>query len=93
MVAAPKVIPVDPESELARLLQEAADGDVVLERAGKRFRVVEERPGPLASYDSVRVNQALDRSFGSLKGLNVEEFLDELRAQRGQERFDLPATE
>jgi hypothetical protein len=93
MIAEPKVIPVDPESELGRVLEEAAAGNVVLERVGKRFRVTEVRPDPFAAYDPVRVQQALDQSFGSLQGLDLETFLSELREQRGQDRFDLPGEE
>jgi hypothetical protein len=91
MVAEPKVIPVPPDSELARILDEAADGDVILVNAGKRFRVVPERDDPFAGYDPEHVRKALDRSFGSLKGLDVDTFLKEVREQRGQDRFDLPA--
>lgn len=90
MVAEPKVISVPPDSELARVLEEVAAGNVVLENAGKRFRVVPEREDPFAGYDPERVRQALVRSFGSLKGLDIETFLEELREQRGQDRFDLP---
>ena len=91
MIAEPKVIPVPPDSELARVLDEAAAGNVVLETAGKRFRVVPERDDPFAGYDPEHVRKALDRSFGSLKGLDVDAFLEDLREQRGQSRFDLPA--
>ena len=83
MVAEPKVIPIPPDSELARLLDEAATGNVVLENAGKRFRVVPERDDPFAGYDPEQVRKALDRSFGSLKGLDVGAFLKEVREQRG----------
>jgi hypothetical protein len=91
MVAEPKVMMVPPDSELARLLDEAAGGDVILVNAGKRFRIVQERGDPFAAYNPEQVRQALDLGFGSLKGLDLETFLEDLREQRGQSRFDLPA--
>lgn len=88
MIAEPKVIPVEPDSDLGSILDEALARDVVLVREGRRFRVSRD-DDPFASYDAERVQQALDRSFGVLRGLDIERFLEGLREQRGQDRFDL----
>lgn len=87
MVAEPRVIPVAPDSDLESILDEASTGDVVLVRGGRRFRISRD-DDPFANYDAERVQQALDRSFGVLKGIDIERFLEELREQRGQDRFD-----
>jgi hypothetical protein len=86
MVAERKVIPVEPDSELGRLLDEAVDAEIVLEREGERFLLIHDSEDPFATYDPTRVQEALDASVGVLKGLDVESFLEELRQQRGQAR-------
>jgi hypothetical protein len=84
MAAEPKVIPVAPGSELAEIVDQAAEAPVVLERNGRRFRLVREDEDPFADYDPERVLRGFEEAAGLLSGLDVEAFKAEIRAQRGQ---------
>ena len=90
MVAKKKVIAVEPGSTLARLLEEETVDSIVLESAGERFLLVREDEDPFARYDPRRVAERLDRSFGSLTGLDVDAFLLELRHQWDQDSEGRP---
>ena len=86
MVAEPKVIPVDPDSDLAKLVDQAENESVVLERNGRRFRIVREDAfDPFANYDPERVLAAFEHAAGVFDGMDVEWLKAELRAQRGQD--------
>ena len=61
----PLTIKVDPESDLARALDEAATS-VVLERNGVRYRVSPEADDPWAGYDPERVREGLRRFAGMI---------------------------
>jgi hypothetical protein len=86
-----KTIAVEPDSELDRLLESLHEETVLLVRSGVRYRLAREDEDPFANYDPKRVRAALDRAFGTLKGVNVPELLEELRAQREQDSVGRPA--
>jgi hypothetical protein len=87
MVAEPKVIPVEPDSELSRLVDQAEETPIVLVRDGRRFRIVrEEDAGPFAGYDPERVLAAIEQAAGLFDGMDVEWLKTGLRSQRGQAR-------
>jgi len=67
MVAEPKTIPVTAETDLPRLLDEAAVGPVILERDGVRFRLSRDEADddPWADDDPVKVRAAL-REFAGI---------------------------
>ena len=90
MVAKTKVIPVEPESELGRILDEAAAGNVILEKAGVRFRLVRATDDPFASYDPERALAAFERAAGLFDGMDDEELKEDLRAQRSQDSIGRP---
>ena len=90
MAAEPKIIPVEPDSELGRALDAVSDQNVVLQRGGERFRVVREVQDTLPDYDPERAWAALERSFGILRGLDREQLKAELREQRGQDSAGRP---
>lgn len=90
MVAEPKVIPVDPESELGHILDEAAAGDVILDKAGMRFRLIRQADDPFANYDPERALAAFERAAGIFDGMDIEELKAELRAQRSQDSIGRP---
>ena len=90
MVAGPRTIPVAPDSELDRILDEAAAGNVVLVRGGERFRVMREGTSGLPAMDPERVRRAFERSFGILKGIDAEALKAEIRAQREQDSRGRP---
>jgi len=92
MTAEPKIIPVAPGSELAELVDQSEEVPVVLERNGRRFRLVrEDAVEPAGDYDPDRVLRAFERASGIFAGMDVEALKAELRAQRIQDRSDRSA--
>lgn len=91
MATAPKTITVEPDSEVARVLEQAAEAPILVESRGTRYRVVREGGDPFANYDPERARAAAERAFGSLKGIDVEAFLAELKEQRAQDSQGRPA--
>jgi hypothetical protein len=89
--SARKTIPIDPDSEFARLLKRAAEEPALLDIDGMRFRVESEELDPFANYDPERARAALERAAGSWKGVNAEALIAELRAQRDQDSTGRPA--
>ncbi len=83
----PLTIKVDPDSALARALDEAATS-VVLERNGVRYRVSPEADDPWAGYDPERVRAGLRRFAGTLsreEGERIKELI-----YRGREEGTRP---
>jgi len=72
MDIAPKTITVEPDSEVARVLELATEAPILIETRGARYRVVREGEDPFATYDPERARAALDRVFGTLKGIDVD---------------------
>lgn len=72
---------LNPESTLARLLDEAGRNPVVIEHHGVRYRI--EPEDPFAFYDPEKTQAAIDASAGALKGIDVTQFLAEIREARG----------
>jgi hypothetical protein len=91
MTAALKTITVEPDSEVAQVLEHANEAPILIETRGARFRVVREGDDPFANYDPERARAAAHRAFGSLKGINIEEFLAELKEERAQDSQGRPA--
>jgi hypothetical protein len=91
MATEPKTIIVEPGSELADVVDQAANGPVVLEKNGQRFRLTRDTDDPMANYDPERTREALRRSFGTLRGVDAEELKRYLREQRGQDSIGRPA--
>ena len=91
MVTALKTITVEPDSEVAHVLEQAAAAPILIETKGTRYRVVREKDDPFANYDPERAKAALDRVFGTLKGIDVDEFLAEIKEQRAQDSHGRPA--
>lgn len=92
MATAPPTIKVDPASELARALADA-DGPVVLDSGGVRYRVEREAGTDqlFAGYDPERVRPALRESAGALAGVDVAALKRDLREQRAQDSQGRPA--
>jgi hypothetical protein len=91
MATEPKTIRVTATTELPRLLDEAANGPVILERHGERFRLSREddiayEPDP----DLVRAT--LEATAGSRADLDVDRLIDEIYAARrsGSRPLDRP---
>ena len=77
----PLTIPIDPASDLARILPEAK-APVVLESDGIRYTV--EREDVFAGYDPQAALRALRRGRGALRGVDTYSLLADLAEQRGQ---------
>jgi hypothetical protein len=84
------MVTLDPDSELARILEDA-EGPVVIESNGERFRIERDMDALFAGYDPVRVRAALRRSAGALAGVDVAKLKRDLRAQRAQDSQGRPA--
>lgn len=91
MAAEPKLIPIEPDSELEHLLDAAVAGSIVLVRGDERFRVIREKTSGLPAMDPERVRKAFERSVGILKGIDAEALKAEIREQRKQDSLGRPA--
>jgi hypothetical protein len=85
-----ETITVRPDSDIARLLEQAAETPAIIEARGVRYRVMREDDDPFAHYDPQRAKAALDRAFGSLTGVDTDALLAELREHRAQDSVGRP---
>ena len=89
----PYKVPPENERELAQRLSRAGvdNQPVVVEIAGNRYRLVpvdddiRTTDEPNAHYDSQKMRDAIHAAAGAMKGVNRDELLADLRAERGQE--------
>jgi hypothetical protein len=86
------------EQELARRLNKAQaenkPAEVMI--AGERYRLVpvddiQTTDEPNARYDPQKMRDAIHAAAGTMKGVNREELLADLRAERGQDSIGRPA--
>lgn len=70
-----------PDDELAKRLEAAAGQPVIIEHNGVRYRI--EPEDPFAFYDPKKMREAIHAGAGALKGLDVEQFLKDIREARG----------
>ncbi len=103
MVAEPKVIVVDPESELGRALGDAGGAPIVLQRGTTRFRLVEmlpadrsqaetDREAIWASYDPEAIRKGLEEVAGLItpeEGERMKEMIYRAR-EEGTRPIDRP---
>ena len=88
MVAQPKTIEIEPESQLGTFLEQMTNLPVILVSNGRRFRLAPDPEDILAGYDPEKVRAAFERAHGLLAGVDVEALKAELREQRGHDRRD-----
>lgn len=74
-------IKLNPTDELGRRLERAAGQPVIIEHNGVRYRI--EPEDPFAFYDPEKMLAAIDAGAGAFKGMDVEQFLAEIREARG----------
>ncbi len=86
------------ERELARRIgmAEAENKPAVVEIAGNRYRLVpvddmHMTDEPNAHYDPQKMREAIHAAAGTMKGVNRDELLADLRAERGQDSIGRPA--
>ncbi len=89
----------DIERELARRLTRARADNMPaeVEIAGNRYRLVpvdddiQTTDEPNDNYDPQKMRAAIHAAAGTMKGVNREELLADLRAERGQDSIGRPA--
>ena len=75
MVREPKRIKVSRGTEVARLLDQAAAGPLLLEKDGELFRLIRAQEEDIwADYDPERVREAVARYDGSWQDIDLEAF-------------------
>src|SRR3954462_4049684 len=86
------------EQEFARYLDNAKHENkpAEVEIAGNRYRLVpvddiQTTDEPNAPYDPRKMRAAIHAAAGTMKGVNREELLADLRAERGQDSVGRPA--
>ncbi len=91
MLTEPKRIKVSPDSEIARLLEEARNNPVILESNGETYRLYHDEAQELWSgYDSDRARETIARLAGSWSDLDTDKMIAELYQAR--ERGSRPLT-
>jgi hypothetical protein len=84
-----KTIHVPNDSELARLLQEADEIGLRLERNGITYRVTRENEDPWAGYDPEAVRAGMEAGAGAITPEEAEHF--KAYVYRGREEGTRPA--
>ena len=77
-VKTPRIIELDPESELARVLESTNGEPLYLNSNGVRFRVIRVEEDPWANYDPDAVLAALQEVAGTLpseEGARMKELI------------------
>jgi hypothetical protein len=92
MLLEPNRVRIEPDSELARFLDEVGEMPVLLEKNGKLYRLIEEPAEDIwAGYDANKVKAALRQSAGALRGVDRDELLADIHAAREQDSHGRPA--
>ncbi len=89
-----KVIHIEPDSETGKLLQLVENEPVSLESKGVRYRIEREQVGKediFANYDPAKALEGLRKGIGMFEGMDIEEFMREIKAQREQDSIGRPA--
>jgi hypothetical protein len=94
----PRAMNEEIERELARRLNRAQveNRPAEVEIAGNRYRLVpvddiQTTNDPAKNYDPQKMRAAIHAAAGTMKGVNRDELLADLRAERGQESIGRPA--
>lgn len=74
-------ITIHPDDELAKRLEEAAGQPVLIAHNGVRYRI--EPEDPFAFYDPETMQAAIRAGASALKGIDVKQFLADIREARG----------
>ena len=90
MLVEPYRFRIEPDSDLARFLEEAGESPVLLEKNGKVYRLVVEPDHELwADYDPEKVRAAIRKTAGSWKDIDADKFIADL--YRAREEGSRPA--
>ncbi len=92
MTSETKRIRIEPESELARLLGEADNMPLLLEKDGELYRLTKEKEETnWAGYNPDQVRAALRKSAGALRGVDRDQLLTDISLAREQNSAGRPA--
>jgi hypothetical protein len=83
-------IHIQPDSELAHLLDEMGDTPILLEKNCELYRLAKEED-IWAGYEPQRARRALRKSAGALRGTDQEELLNDIHLARQQDSRGRPA--
>jgi hypothetical protein len=87
----PHRIRLDPDSELARALDEAGDAPVLLEKDGKLYRLVEQaEENGWTDYDPEKAREALRKVAGIWADRDIDKLIADL--YRAREEGSRPIT-
>ncbi len=89
MLMEPHRVRIDPDSELARLLDEVGEMPILLEKNGEVYRLMKEEDS-WAAYDSEKVKAAIRKTTGSWADIDADKFITDL--YRAREEGSRPAT-
>lgn len=85
-----KRIRIEPGSELARLLDEAGDTPVLLEKNGEMYRLTRAGADIWTGYDPAKVRTALAKTAGSWADIDTDKLITDL--YRAREEGSRPIT-
>jgi hypothetical protein len=85
-----KVVVIEPDSEVARLLDVADESPLVLELNGAHYHLVRDPDELPTPRHRTSLREALRRSAGALANIDVEELKRDLREQREQNSIGRP---
>ncbi len=84
MITESKRIRVSPNSDIARLLDEAREHPIILESNGETFRLSHEKTEQASAFDPEKVKQAIAQTAGSWADLDTDKLIAELYRAREQ---------
>jgi hypothetical protein len=81
----PNCVHIDPDSELARFLDEVGEVPVLLEKNGKLYHLTEEKAADLwAGYDPEKAQAALKQMAGSWADIDVDTLIADIYRARAE---------
>ena len=83
MITEPKRIKVNPNSEIARILDEAKENPVILESNGETYRLYHEKGNDLG-FDPEEMKHAIANAAGSWADLDTDVMIENLYRAREQ---------
>ncbi len=91
MLTEPKKIKINPNSEIARLLEDARDQSLVLESNGVTYRLYREEPENIwQDYDPIKAKRTITQLAGSWADIDTDRMIQEL--YRAREEGSRPET-
>jgi hypothetical protein len=94
-MAAERIIPLDPESNVKDLFDQVGDRPAIVSIGGKRFQVTPEVEDIWANYDPERALAGMRAAIGLFvdKGVDFDKWREEIKEQRGQYSVGRPYDE